>query len=285
MQQTIKSPRQRSPRGQVQQSLGKYWLQKVQLSSAKQNPLEHVDRLQKEILQAMSARQLFICAFALKCVEGELSEVAASPSIYTNYDSDLYFPVESLFTLCEKESVFGKHFLPLHGGYMLHERFKGLLKWITNQGLMYGLSKNLMLIIYWHPQSAKDNTENTLYKEVLSLWISVPNSDIFSKHRKGIKKAMEAGQHFAVICYLFEHHGYYNTKNTTKTFKYICNETRDFISNQIIAVDKWVIDEKHNELLHYLINVEQLQWSLRFMFESAHSSKLQDWCLLIAYWY
>jgi hypothetical protein len=181
------------------------------------------------------------------------------------------------------------HGLLRRKGFTLHHRFLGLLHWVKQHGLAYALTTRLTLIIYWHPETGGSDTHNTLYKVALGMWIAVPEEDILKRHREGIVKAMKAGQTKAVVCYLFENYGYKESppppppRSETNSLLE-CNETKSLFTDKVIGTQRWLVDVKHQPLLEWLTHVEQLKWSLRFLFRDETSAALYPWALLIAYW-
>jgi hypothetical protein len=230
----------------------------------------------------MQCRQCYVVAFHLSVNDVELKAVGAKP----NPMSPSFFAHDTLLQLScqqQQEQDHGVFITPV--GYILHDRFNALLHWFKQQGLLVALCKNLSLIVYWHPESGNADTSNDLYKIALGMWIAVPETDILQKHRNGIIRCMKAGQLSAVICYLYKDHGYHKCQRTEPITPYVCTETRDFMTQQVIGMDKWRLDSKHHPLVDWLTKVENLQWSLRFTFKDNTTSQLHDWCLLIAFWY
>jgi hypothetical protein len=280
MIKTPRSPRE-SPRGGSGNTpfpLGDYWKQKTTLGEH-DNPFKHCERVRGEILTAMQARQASVTAFTLHVCSEELTGVSKERArIVSETAGTLWFP-EDKWIHTQGSGV--DSLIPL-AGYTLNERFRGILQWFTQNGLEYALTTQLTLVVYWHPETGGEDNHNQLYKYVLGLWIAVPEEDIFKRHRDGIRRAMAAGQTKAVICYLFETHGYHRAEREWGTR--VCKETRELFTDQIIGIQQWCVDDKYTPLLKWITERERLQWSLRFMFKHKDSAELFPWALLIAHW-
>lgn len=279
-----KSPR--SPRFDRTFPLAVQWQEKTLLTDT-DNPYVHRERFHREIQRAIRCGQTYIVMFLLRVRDAELTGVAEATVKHERIDNSEY-----LYFSCDKQlnispSMITEHSLIPLAGYKLNGRFLSLLRWLRQNGLCVGLSRTLCLICYWHPDSAHEGDQNALYKVALSKWIAGDDVDIMAHYRKVIMSAMDAGQTRAVLCIVYDSSGYccsskHHTRNDLST--YMCTETRDILSDQVISADEWYMTTKHVAILDWLTQTEQLQWSLRFSFADDRAATLYPWALLVAIW-
>lgn len=268
----------RSPRSNTRTfPLGLAWNEKTLLNDS-DNPMTHRDRLNREIQAAMACGQTHVVMFKLRERDAELTAVPASVKPYVDVDNETYlwFPVEN-----------GKALIPI-AGYRLNPRFLGLLRWLRQSGVGVTLRSNLTLIAYWHAETGHADCANTLYKVALSQWIAGDDEDIMAQYRRVIARAMACGQTRTVICIVYQGSGYeqltHVTSSSGSSRSRVCGETRDIITDEILGPQQWYMTSKHESLLRWLTDTEQLQWSLRFAFCSHNSIELYPWALLVATW-
>lgn len=266
----------RSPRSNTRTfPLGLAWNEKTLLND-NDNPMTHRDRLNREIQAAMACGQTRVVMFRLRERDAELTAVPASVKPYVDVDNETYL----WFPVLENH---GKTLIPI-AGYRLHSRFLGLLRWLRQSGVAVTL-QDLTLVAYWHAETGHADCPNTLYKVALGQWIAGDDDDIMAQYRRVISRAMACGQTRSVICIVYEGSGYEQlTCVLSSSRSRVCGETRDIITDEVLGPQQWRMTSKHESLLRWLTDTEQLQWSLRFAFCSRSSAELYPWALLIATW-
>jgi hypothetical protein len=170
------------------------------------------------------------------------------------------------------------------GGYVLHDRFRGLLQWLREQGVHYYLgAPSLHLVVYWHPGTGETTPSETLYKNYMRRLSQVDLDDPkrVQEHRAQIKRAMDAGQNLATLQILYNTPSGFQQKTpeTIAEICTICHETRQIMTNVILVENvQWCVHTQYKPLIE-MLDTEGLKWSLRF-----EDADKYDWAVMVAHW-